>query len=108
MEIPPEDRQAAHAFLAVANEVRVAERRMVRDDVVALAALGAAIGINVYGAMAGGVFGALSMAVVVILSFVAGMKFVQVHNRRESFRQVDAMADQTETALAFYELDDAS
>lgn len=108
MEIPPEDRPAAREFVGIARQAESVERRMFRSDVVALVALVAAIVINGAMAMAGDAVSVFNVAIVALLSFVAGMKFVRVSDRRETYRTMVESANEVETALAFHDLDDAS
>lgn len=108
MEIPPDQRLAARAFVQSAREIKSTERRMIRGDVVSLVVLCLAIGVNGVNTLAGGFFGGVSIVIVALLSFVAGIKFVRVTDRRESYRAMVESADQVEMALAFHDLDDAS
>lgn len=109
MDIPPEQRDAARAFVEQASDIRRSERLRVRADVLSTIVLMAAVAINALNAvvLTSGTGRMIAVAASIALAVVAGMRIASVVERRASYRNLVSVAERTETALAFADLDDA-
>lgn len=109
MEIPPESRAEARAFLEHAGRMEQIERRQIRWDGFSLVAIGFAMAMNIVAAVLNDstALSALYPAANAALGLAFGMTLVRVQRRRAEYRQLVAFAAETETALAFHELDEA-
>jgi hypothetical protein len=108
MDIPHDEREQAREYVTRIAEICALERRMIRDDVLAFAALAVAVVVNVaIGLSAGGVVGAANVVGAIVLAFLAGVKYARTAERRAVFHRIAAAREEVETALAFAELDDA-